>query len=203
MFVITADQVASRRTPDAVGTTLTRLMSQLGDSLVIAPERTAGDEFQALIAGADATLDAVLTLCRDGAWSVGLGVGEVHHPLPDSIREATGNAFIGARGAVERAKKKPSRFAVEAPGFDAPAGRFEALVDLLLATRARRSDEGWELFDLVTAGLTQGAAAGQLGISPQAASLRAQAADLKLDASVTAALASLLEELDATSKERA
>lgn len=196
MFVITVDQVDSRSTPDAVASVLETLAVSLGDRLLLPPERTAGDEFQLLLGDADATLAAVLDLTRAGRWSVGCGVGKVREPLPPSIRESTGEAFVGARDAVDRAKKRPSRFALTATAAPDTAARLEAIIDLLLATRARRSSEGWELHDLLNAGLTQAAAATRLGITPQAASLRAQAADLKTETAVTAALATLLAHLD-------
>lgn len=197
MYVITVDQVDSRSTPDAVGTAITALTGRLGERLVLPPERTAGDEFQLLLAEPGATLDTVLHLTRAGRWSVGCGVGAVREPLPRDIRESAGDAFVGARAAVERAKKKPSRFALEAPAGADAAARLEALIDLLLATRSRRSSEGWELYDRLAAGRTQSAAAAELGITPQAASLRAQAADLKVETAVTGALVTLLAELDA------
>ena len=196
MFVITVDQVDSRKTPDAVTPTLGTLTTTLGDRLLLPAERTAGDEFQLLLSDAAATLATALELTRAGRWSVGCGVGPVREPLPTSIREATGEAFIAARDAVDRAKKRPSRFAVSATAAPEAAARVEALVDLLLTTRSRRSPEGWELYDLVATGLTQSAAANRLGISPQAASLRAQAADLKVEQAVTGALATLLAQLD-------
>src|SRR4051794_18083538 len=113
MFVITVDQVDSRRTPDAVASVLESLTATLGDRLLLAPERTAGDEFQLLLDDAGATLAAVLDLTRAGRWSVGCGVGSVRRPLPPSIRESTGEAFVSARDAVDRAKRRASRFALE------------------------------------------------------------------------------------------
>ena len=196
MFVLTIDQVDSRRTADAVASVLTELASELGEQLVLPPERTAGDEFQLLIREPAAALDTILRLTRAERWSVGCGIGSVREPLPRDIREASGEAFVSARTAVDRAKKRATRFALEASGARDDATHLEALIDLLLATRSRRSAEGWELHDLLTAGLTQAAAATELGISPQAASRRAQAADLKIEAGVTAALVTLLAELD-------
>ena len=196
MFVITVDQVDSRSTPDAVASVLESLALTLGERLLLPPERTAGDEFQLLLDDAGATLAAVLDLTRAGRWSVGCGVGNVREPLPPSIRESTGEAFVSARDAVDRAKRRPSRFALASIAAPDAARRLEALIDLLLATRSRRSPEGWELYDLLEAGLTQAAAAARLGITPQAASLRAQAADLKTEAAVTGALATLLAHLD-------
>ncbi|TBN56157.1 DNA-binding protein [Glaciihabitans arcticus] len=196
MFVLTIDQVDSRRTADAVTTVIAELRAALGGALVLPPERTAGDEFQLLIREPAATLDTILRLTRAERWSVGCGVGSVREPLPRDIREATGEAFLAARTAVERAKKRQSRFALEAAGARDAATHLEALIDLLLATRSRRSLEGWQLHDLLVAGSTQAAAASELGITPQAASLRARAADLKTEAAVTGALVTLLAELD-------
>jgi len=194
MFVITVDQVDSSHTRDAVADAL----ASLDDRPTVLPaERTAGDEFQTLISDAAAALATILDLTRAGRWSVGCGVGSVRTPLPASIREAAGPAFNAARAAVDRAKKRPSRFAIEATEAVDAAARLEALIDLLLATRSRRSPEGWQLFDLLESGLTQAAAAARLGISPQAASLRAQAADLRVEGAVTAALVTLLAQLDA------
>jgi len=196
MFVLTIDQVDSRRTADAVSDVLVELRAELGGQLLLPPERTAGDEFQMLLDEPAAALDTILRLTRAERWSVGCGVGSVREPLPRDIREATGEAFVAARAAVDRAKKRQTRFALEAAGARDDAARLESLIDLLLATRSRRSLEGWQLHDLLLAGHTQAAAAAALGITPQAASRRAQAADLKIEAAVTGALVTLLAELD-------
>jgi len=194
VFVLTVDQVDSSHTRDAVADALATLAER---HFALPVERTAGDEFQVLLDDAAATLATILDLTRTGRWSVGCGVGTVRTPLPASIREAAGPAFVAARAAVDRAKKRPSRFAIESIEAMDAAARLEALIDLLLATRSRRSPEGWQLFDLLESGLTQAAAAARLGISPQAASLRAQAADLRVESAVTAALVTLLAQLDA------
>jgi hypothetical protein len=198
MFVLTVDQVDSRNEDDRVASILAEMPELLGDRLVLPPERSAGDEFQMLTADAGAALEAVLALTRSGHWSVGLGVGPVRHPLPASVREATGPAFVAARSAVEAAKRAPHRFslaAAEGRGLlDAEGVR--ALLELVLAIRARRSEEGWEVVGLVRGGGTQAAAAGQLGISPQAVSLRLAAAQWRLEEAALPALALLLEDLD-------
>lgn len=192
MLVITADQINSRDGEDAVGGMVTRLTTELGETLTLPPDRSAGDEVQLLTEDEDAALRAILLLTRTRRFSVGLGVGAVRLPLGDSIRESTGPAFVAAREAVARAKGKPSRFAVEGGSGAADA---EALVDLLLLLRARRSDEGWELYDLRVAGLTQAEAAKRLAITPQAASARARAAELKAEFAATVALARLMRRL--------
>lgn len=196
MIVITADQVDSRSTPDIAGAAVDGMNSDDAITLILPADRTAGDEIQMLPAsGADA-LGIILRLTRTGRWSVGCGVGAVREPLAPSIRESTGDAFIAARSAVERAKKRPTRFALETLPAGIAGADAEALIDLLLVLRDRRSDEGWQLYDLLESGSTQADAASALGITPQAASKRAQAAELRVEESVTGAIARMLDVLD-------
>jgi hypothetical protein len=196
VFVITADQVNSRELPDAVGATIADLTSEFGDSLTLPPDRSAGDEAQLLVADASVAVRAILLLTRAKRWSVGLGIGRVRQPLGASIRESTGPAFIAARAAVERAKNKPTRFALETESGGVDARDTEAILDLLLLLRGRRTEEGWELYDLLAQGMTQAKAATMLGITPQAASARAQAAELRAEAAVTEGLVRLVARLD-------
>lgn len=196
MFVITADQVDSRSEPDIVGETLGQLNESYGDRLALPVDRNAGDEIQALTADAATALDLILALTRRGAWSVGLGSGDVRTPLPAETREATGDAFIAARSAVTRAKRMPTRFAVDAIVEPQAAEDAEAIVNLLLSLRESRSPAGWELYDLVTAGLTQAEAGARLGITPQSASDRARAAGLRVELAAIGPLTRLLTSLD-------
>ena len=196
MFVVTADQVSSRTTADRVGDTLRRLNRELGDRLSLPADRTAGDELQLLVTtGADA-LEICLRLDREGGWSVGVGVGSVNLPLGAGVRESAGGAFIAARAAVDRAKRRSTRLAIEHEHSPEAAGDAEALIDLLLILRARRSSEGWELHDLLAGSGTQAEAAARLGITPQAASKRAQAAGLRAERAAIPPLARLLDRID-------
>lgn len=197
MFVITADQVDSRGRPDIVAPVLAALNERSGDHLLLPVDRNAGDELQALTADAATALDLVTTLTRDGAWSVGLGIGAVRSPLPSHTREAGGDAFVAARAAVTRAKRAPTRFAADAITEPQPAADVEALVGLLLALRAGRTEAGWELYDLVSSGMTQAQAGARLGITPQSASDRARAAGLRADLQAQPALIRLLQSADA------
>lgn len=197
MFVVTADQVSSRTTADKVGATLRHVGAVFGNRLALPADRTAGDELQLLFAaGADA-LEACLTLDRERGWSIGVGVGSVDHPLPAGVRESAGGAFIAARAAVDRAKRRPTRFAIEHENAHDAAADAQALADLLFILRARRSAQGWELYDLLEAdGATQADAAARLGITPQAASKRAQAAELRAERAAIGPLSRLLDALD-------
>lgn len=200
MFVITADQVGSRTSPDIVGRTRQRLDSEYGPHLLAPVGRSGGDELQLLLADAAPTLELVLDLTREQRWSVGLGVGAVRTPVPPAVVEATGPAFYAARDAVTAAKHRPQRFvlAVDAAAPESLRARADdvaALVTMLLVLRERRSDAGWELYDLVREGLPQNRAAERLGISPAAVSARAKAASLRAELDAAPALARLLEDL--------
>jgi hypothetical protein len=197
MFVITADQVDSRNRPDIAQSTIRELTVTLRDGLQLPVDRTAGDEIQMLVRDAHHALVAILSLSRDGQWSVGCGVGGVSTPLPANAREAGGEAFIAARAAVNDAKKRDTRFALRgSPDGTVGSDDAEALIDLLLHLRGRRSPEGWEIYDLMSAGGTQADAAKRLGITPQAASKRARAAAIRAELAAVPPLERVLAATD-------
>jgi hypothetical protein len=185
-FVLTIDQKASRRSPDRVPEALRRLAEAVDPVLPF--ERTAGDEFQGVLAEPADVVDVVLGLVRDAAWSIGIGAGPVQTPLPSSTRAATGPAFLSARRAVEAAKQRPTRLAVRGSVL-ADAGDAQAVLGALAALVERRSPQAWEAIELVSAGATQAQAAAQLGISRQAVGQRLAAGlwDLERELRPTAA----------------
>jgi len=205
MFVITADQVDSRTTADLIGAESKRINTAHAGTLALPADRIAGDELQALTADAATALALALELTRTRQFHVGIGIGPVRSPLPESTREATGPAFFAARDAATRAKRADTRLAIQCqrePQDDsARAEDAEALLALLLITRERRSDAGWELFDLLTAGHTQAEAAAKLGISAPAASARAKAANIKAELAALPPLTRLLEQTDRSTQE--
>lgn len=193
MFAITADQVGSRAAADLADAQLAALAELTAGRLVLPADRTAGDEIQAATEDAATALAMVLHLTRDGNWSVGLGIGDVRMPLPESTRAITGSAFILARDAVLAAKKSPTRFALAIDDGRLPdAALLQPLIDLLLQLRARRTPEGWEVADRLVAGTTQARLAADLGVTPQAVSLRVQNAQLHTETAAIAALTELL-----------
>ncbi|MCP2031988.1 hypothetical protein L1277_002086 [Okibacterium sp. HSC-33S16] len=202
MFVVTADQVASRHGADKVADALVWLNSRHRERLLLPADRTAGDELQLLTDDPELVLTLILDLTRDGEWSVGVGIGGVRQPLPADTREATGEAFYAARDAVTRAKKQSTRFALTLAASDdhAPGtldgSDVEALITLLLTLRERRTDGGWELFDLLSTGLTQSESAEKLGITAGAASLRARAAGIRVERAASEALVRLLDTIN-------
>ena len=185
-YVLTVDQRASRRNPDHVDDVLPRLNAAV--PTVLAFERTAGDEFQGVLAEADVVVDTVLELVRLGGWSIGVGAGPVQTPLPPSTRAGAGPAFLSARRAVDAAKQRPARLAVRG-AVPADAGDAQAVLTALAVVIARRSDQAWEAISLVSAGRTQAEAAATLGVTRQAVGQRLAAGlwDLERDLRPTAA----------------
>lgn len=200
MFVITADQIDSRVSADLVAAELERINTAHRDDLALPADRTAGDELQALTADAATTLELALELTRSRSFHVGIGIGAVREPLPEATREASGPAFFAARDAATRAKRSGIRLAIQWQGRpqanSTRADDAESLLALLLIVRERRSDAGWELFDLLAAGLTQADAAARLGISAPAASARAKAANIRAELAALPGLTRLLEQTD-------
>ncbi|GAA1227442.1 DNA-binding protein [Rhodoglobus aureus] len=193
MFVITADQRNSRRSADAVAEALGKLNAERADDLALAAERTAGDEVQMLVNSPQATLEIALELTRTGQWSVGIGIGAVPAPFGTTVRATSGPAFIAARTAIDRAKKSPAKCAVESDPTSELARDIDPLLELLILMRNRRTDNGWQLYDLLSTGITQADAAEKLGISPQSASQRALVAGLRTEEDAVVALANLLD----------
>ena len=188
-YVVTVDQRSSRRSPDRVAELLPRLQRRV--PTVLPFERTAGDEFQALLDDGAAVVDLVLLLVRDGGWSVGVGAGPAQAPLPTSTRAATGPVFLAARRAVEAAKQRSYRVAVRGAVPDEAADAQAALSALALLVD-RRSDAAWEAIAQVSAGRTQAQAAAALGVSRQAVGQRLAAAQWDLEQELRPTAARLL-----------
>ena len=180
--VVVADQVSSRDNADHVPAALARLESVLGERLMLPFERTAGDEIQGLCGDPATAVDAVRELSRLGGWRIGIGVGAVDTPLPRSTREARGEAYLAAREAIGNARSSPTQLALVAAdgivGGDGYGDRTGDVKDaetalwLLRGLLQQRSQEGWELMDLLDEGLTGVEAAARLGVSPSAVSQR-------------------------------
>lgn len=212
MFVLTVDQQRSTTRGDRVPELLAA-SERWADSIRGADgaggielpfERTVGDEVQAVVFSPVTALALTLEIVRLGGWRTGLGAGEVHVPLPDHSREASGPAFVRARAAIDRAKRRSTAVPVAVQGADGRASAdVEALVHLLGAVVERRSPAGWEVVDLLVeierAGgePTQREVARSLGVSEQAVSQRLRAALWSEERAARPLAARLLGELDA------
>jgi hypothetical protein len=172
-IVLTVDQRGSRRTVDRIPDTLAALADV---PLLLAFERTVGDEFQGVLDDPEVLPRVVETLLRDGDWNVGIGIGAVEEPLPDHARAGRGPAYLHARDAVTAAKSSPWRLRVVG---EHPAARaLETTLWLWAAVLARRTTRGWEVADLVQQDLSYVEVAQRLGIGQSAVSQRAQAAGI-------------------------
>jgi hypothetical protein len=189
-FVLTIDQRASRRGPDRVPEALRGLTGSV--PTVLPFERTAGDEFQGVLAEAADVVEVTLRLVRTGGWSIGIGAGPVQTPLPATTRAATGPAFLCARRAVEAAKTRPVRLAVRGSA-PVEAGDAQAVLSALAVLVERRSPQAWEAIALVSGGATQAQAAGSLGISRQAVGQRLAAGLWELERELRPTAARLLD----------
>ena len=173
--VLTIDQRGSTRhaATDRVPATL----AALADIDLLRPfERTAGDEFQGVVAEPAALATVAERLLREESWNIGIGIGAVEEPLPESTRAGRGPAYVHAREAVTGAKSAPWRLRVAG---DVPAVRgLETTLWLWAAVLHRRTPRGWEVADLVDAGASYDEAATRLGVTQSAISQRAQAAGI-------------------------
>lgn len=109
MFVMTIDQQGSRISADAVPGVLAALEPV---AAVVGFARTIGDEVQGVLADPVAVAEAVRRVAVDSDWHIGIGIGEVDRPLPETTVEARGEAFYAARQAVEAAKSAPAHLVV-------------------------------------------------------------------------------------------
>ena len=171
--VLTVDQRGSRTSLDRVPATLEALA---GATLLRPFERTAGDEFQGVLADPTALAPVVEALLREDAWNIGIGIGPVDGPLPDNTRAGRGPAYLHARSAVTSAKNSPWHLRVV--GDDPGTRALETTLWLWAAVLARRTPRGWEVADLVDQDLSYEEAGRRLGISQSAVSQRAQAAGI-------------------------
>ena len=196
MIVITANQLQSTGADEPDLTAMRGLTGIFGVRLPLAGHGTLGEEFQILVDTGETALAVALVLTRAGRWSVGIGVGTVLEPLEESVQSGSGNAFVAAHAAATRAGKKSTHLALIAQPRHQLARDTEALIDLLLILRARRSTQGWEIHDLLAGGLTQAGAAERMGITPQSASKRARAAEIRAEDAALGPLGRMIDRLD-------
>ena len=131
-------------------------------------------------------------LVRAEHWRVGVGFGTVDTPVPASVREARGAAFIAAREAIGAAGADASGISFATPhgvvgtaeysreaednARERRVSQARAAAVLLHQVWSRRTREGWDVVDVMNEVETGREAANQLGISPSAVSQRLRAA---------------------------
>lgn len=180
VWVVNVDQRRSRREPDRVEEVLDLTRSLPG--VVLAFERTAGDEVQGLLAEPSAVTELVAGLARldaarrleEPGWRIGIGLGDVEDRTVASTREARGSAYLSARQAIDDAARAPAHLALRSARTDdvAPGHLAEAALILFRTLLTRRTDKGWEVVDAMADGATQAQVAERLGVSESAVSQR-------------------------------
>ncbi|MDF9278999.1 hypothetical protein P4U43_14510 [Arthrobacter sp. EH-1B-1] len=170
MFVVTINQRDSRD----VGDLVPELLREFRFIDTVVPfQRSVGDELQGVVGSAGVAVDVALKGIRYRRWHVGIGVGEVHSPLPERITDAEGYGLVYSRRAVNRAQKTGERIplAVEGPDSEVSA-EAEAVLRLLGQIVYTRTDAEWNVLDLMTPGARgqQKLIAQELGITTQAVS---------------------------------
>lgn len=107
---MTIDQQDSRTSDDAVPAVL-EVLEPVATAVPFS--RTIGDEVQGVLVEPAAVAEAVRRVVEDSSgWHIGIGIGEVDHPLPESSSAGRGPAFYAAREAVEAAKTAPAHLVV-------------------------------------------------------------------------------------------
>src|SRR5699024_320643 len=140
-----------------------------------------GDEVQGVLADPVAVAEAVRRVAVDSDWHIGIGIGEVERPLPETTVEARGEAFYAARQAVEAAKSAPAhrvvrtgteRSSAPAPTPAAHLDFAEAALRLLVSSlgELRVQSRGYIGFRLDDPEATQTEIAESFGVSQQAVS---------------------------------
>lgn len=170
LFVVTINQRDSRE----VGDLVPELLREFRFVDAVVPfQRSVGDELQGVVGSAQSAVDVALKAIRFRRWHVGIGVGEVHSPVPERITEAEGYGLVYSRRAVNRAQKTGERIplAIEGPDSDV-AAEAEAVLRLLGQIVYTRTDAEWNVLDLMTPGARgqQKLIAAELGITTQAVS---------------------------------
>lgn len=170
LFVLTINQRDSREVGDLVPDLLREL--RFVDA-VVPFQRSVGDELQGAVDNAATAVDTALKAIRFRRWHVGIGVGELHVPIPEKIVEAQGYGLVYARRAVNRAQKTGERIPLAVDGPDAQiAAEAEAVLRLLGQIVYTRTEAEWNVLDLMTPGARgqQKLIAQELGITTQAVS---------------------------------
>lgn len=108
-WVLTADQIGSRASPDLVPAALSALAAIPAERGF---ERTAGDEIQGVLSSGADVVAALRALVRLDGWRIGVGGGPVERPLPASTRAGRGPAFVAAREALGASRRAPGRIAL-------------------------------------------------------------------------------------------
>lgn len=137
---------------------------------VLPPERTSGDEVQALTTDPASLIHAVWT-SGSGPWRIGVSHGEVDTPLPDSTRAARGPAYISAREAIDECRRRRAAIHVFADGTDGMR-RFSQVAQVVVDLARRLRPAARDVAKFYDLSMSSDETARALGISTSAVSQR-------------------------------
>ncbi len=167
-IVILLDQRQSRSREDLVAEWSQTLNEEMDQRLLLPFTRTSGDEMQALL-GDGALGTIVRRVLTSGDWWVGIGIGEVEHPLPADTREGRGPAFWNARQAIEEAKARRETRPISVVADGEMGERLTQCLDPLAFVINRRTDSQRQAAEAYFRTGSIQATAAELGISVQGA----------------------------------
>lgn len=169
------------------------------------PERTVGRQAIAVADRAGNALDAIRAAREEGAWRIGLGIGDLSSPLPAELRAAEGPAVEAATAALHTATTTSQvpvaiRAADERQaGTAADAEAVLRLVGWMIATRNRGQ---WRVARAVREHpeWTQQQLAEHLGVTQQTVSRSLQTSGWREESAAHPLLERLLSMIDLTSR---
>ena len=134
---------------------------------------TLGDEIQGVTGTPRAIVEILLGGAKENAWWLGVGIGKVEMPLPQTAARSRGPAFYNAREAVEAAKRSHHGFAVRAENARL-ATDIQTVLELLAFLIRRRGHDPmrWRAVEMAKEGKSTVQVGRAFGISQQAASKR-------------------------------
>jgi hypothetical protein len=175
--VIVLDQRKSRLNQDRVETWRRAANTRYGADLALPFVRTVGDEMQALTSSPAALVGLVTEAVKDEGWWIGVGIGDIEHPLGPTARDSRGEAFWLARGALEKAKgQRAARPFVMRSRSPENIDRLVACLHALVFVILRRTKRQTEVADASRAGYGVAEIAEQRSVTVQGVYALLQAA---------------------------
>lgn len=168
------------------------------------PERTIGREAIAVADRASTALDAIRAAREEGAWRIGLGIGDVVHPLPAELRALEGPAIQAAQDALHIAattSQVPVAIRAADPRQAETAHDAQAVLRLIGWMIATRNRGQWRVARAVREhpDWTQQQLADHLGVTQQTVSRSLQTSGWREESAAYPLLERLLSMIDLTS----
>ncbi|EEH63376.1 hypothetical protein HMPREF0044_1300 [Gleimia coleocanis DSM 15436] len=194
MYVITADQKKSTKTKVDL---VPKALQELKIIKTVLPfERTVGDEIQGVIKDSEEALKAIKIIVAMGEWHCGLGVGNANLNNATKTTEATGEAFVKARHAVEEAKKHYLGLAVQSDAKTTTVSQLEALLRTKAILVSGRSQRQKEIIEKREALASANEVAEKLKLSKGTISKSLRTSNWEVETSTDSLALSLMEEID-------